>query len=191
MLSQVKRKIASIPVTAIVGPRQCGKTTLASMYTKDRKDVVWLDLERPADLRKLDHPERFFTANGNSLICIDEIQRKPELFPVIRDVCDRNDTPGRFLILGSASRDLIRQSSESLAGRVSCMELTPFLLSEISGKSPITVYHNRGDSPEVCSLVPIRRASNGESISSEISSNGKFRLYPRVFHLKPPNGSSA
>ena len=120
-----------IPVLALLGPRQCGKSTLAGMLLKDNNNVVHLDLERPADLRALSDPEAFFRLNEDKLICIDEIQNIPELFPVIRYEVDRRGKNGQFLILGSASPLLIRQSSESLAGRIYYKELTPFLLKEI------------------------------------------------------------
>ena len=77
-------KLAISPVVAILGPRQCGKSTLAAMFAEENSRLPRLDLERPADLRKLDDPEAFFAANTERLICIDEIQRRPELFPVIR-----------------------------------------------------------------------------------------------------------
>jgi predicted AAA+ superfamily ATPase len=91
-----------------------------------------LDLERPSDLNKLNDAEWFLSSQKNKLICIDEIQRKPELFPLIRSLADEWDRSGAFLILGSASRDLLRQSSESLAGRIVYKKLTPFLWNEIN-----------------------------------------------------------
>jgi predicted AAA+ superfamily ATPase len=104
-------------------------------------------LERPSDLRKLDNAEWFLGAQKGKLICIDEIQRKPELFPLIRSLVDEWDRPGCFLILGSASRDLLKQSSESLAGRVSYKRLTPFLWNEIEGKHPMDQYFSAGGFP--------------------------------------------
>ncbi len=120
------------PSVAILGPRQCGKSTLALHLKKMLPDLVYLDLENPADLRKLDDPLLFFEIHQKKLICLDEIQRKPELFPVLRSILDNNKKKGRLIILGSASRDLIKQSSESLAGRISYIELTPFLFSEVN-----------------------------------------------------------
>lgn len=130
--STIQERLAAVPVVAIIGPRQCGKSTTARQILSRRKSAIHLDLERPADLRMLSDPEALFSANTGRLICIDEIQRKPDLFPVMRYWTDRQGTPGQFLVLGSASPDLLRQSSESLAGRISFVELTPFLLSEIS-----------------------------------------------------------
>ena len=125
-----------MPAVAILGPRQCGKSTLARALVRERGDVVYLDLERPADLARLSDPEMFFSVNQDKLICIDEVQRAPELFPVMRYVIDRRDRNGQFLILGSASRDLIRQGSESLAGRIRFLELAPFLWQEVPGWDP-------------------------------------------------------
>ncbi|MCK5099357.1 MAG: ATP-binding protein, partial [Desulfobacteraceae bacterium] len=93
-------------------------------------DAIYLDLERPSDLNKLTDPEAFFDQFSDRLICLDEIQRTPEIFPILRGIIDRNKKNSQFLILGSASMDLIRQSSESLAGRISYLEITPFTYKE-------------------------------------------------------------
>lgn len=132
---------------AILGPRQCGKTTLAHQLVKAVEDVLYLDLERPSDLARLSDPEALFAANPDALICIDEIQRVPELFPVMRVAIDLDRRPGRFLILGSASRDLIRQSSETLAGRIRYLELTPFLSGEVAKEEGLGRYWLRGGFP--------------------------------------------
>lgn len=123
--------LVQFPCTAILGPRQCGKTSLSQAISADRGSV-YLDLERPADLRRMQEPELFLDENKSRLICLDEIQRIPDLFPVLRGWIDRN-REARILILGSASRDLIKQSSESLAGRIAYLELTPFLSQEVRG----------------------------------------------------------
>lgn len=125
----VGKYLSEFPCTAILGPRQCGKTSLARAISVGRKSV-YLDLERPADIRRLQEPEFFLDEHKSGLICLDEIQRMPDLFPVLRGWIDRN-RDARILLLGSASRDLIRQSSESLAGRIAYMELTPFLSREV------------------------------------------------------------
>jgi len=122
--------ISQFPCTAILGPRQCGKTSLAR-FIANQHASIYLDLERPADIRRLQEAELFFSEHHNKLICLDEIQRVPELFPILRSWIDRN-RKSRFLILGSASRDLIRQGSETLAGRIAYLELTPFLLRELN-----------------------------------------------------------
>lgn len=118
-------------MVALLGPRQCGKTTLARKLVQDSPQAVYLDLERPSDLRKLTDPELYLGPLSDRLVVLDEIQRAPDLFPVLRSLIDEHRRPGRFLILGSASRDLLRQSSESLAGRIRYRELTPFRLTEI------------------------------------------------------------
>ncbi len=128
---EIVQRLKSNPIVALLGPRQCGKSTLAEQVISGFPASIYLDLENPADLRKLDDPLLFFRANENNLICIDEIQRRPDLFPVLRSIVDRGKDNTRMLILGSASRDLIRQSSETLAGRISYLELTPFLAEEI------------------------------------------------------------
>lgn len=145
--SEVRKGLASNPVTAITGPRQCGKSTLVRNLIRDRQDVIYLDLERPSDFRKLDEPEWFFTSQKDKLICIDEIQRKPDLFPLIRSLTDEWGQNGKFLVLGSASRDLLKQSSESLAGRITYIRLTPFLWDEIRSESSLEDYMVKGGFP--------------------------------------------
>jgi predicted AAA+ superfamily ATPase len=127
----IKRRLQNNPAVAILGPRQCGKTTLAGQIVKELKQSVYLDLENPGDLAKLDDPLAFFSLHNNDLICLDEIQRAPELFVALRSIIDERGRNGQFLILGSAGPDLIRQSSESLAGRIAYLDLTPFLLPEV------------------------------------------------------------
>ena len=104
---------------------------MAGQIVKKISQSVYLDLENPKDLAKLSDPLAFFSLHNEELVCLDEIQRTPELFTILRSVIDERSRNGQFLILGSAGRDLIRQSSESLAGRIAYLDLTPFLLSEI------------------------------------------------------------
>lgn len=115
-----------MPAVALLGARQVGKTTLARAVARDR-DSLYLDLEMPRDRLKLRDPESFLRLHGDKLIVLDEIQRSPDLFNVLRGVIDANRRAGRrsgqFLILGSASMDLLRQSSESLAGRIGYIEM--------------------------------------------------------------------
>jgi len=146
--SAVDDHLATFPAVAVLGPRQCGKSTLAKDLIRDRDQSIYLDLERPSDLRKLTDPELFFDAHREQLICLDEIQRAAELFAVLRSVIDDRHRPGQFLILGSASRDLIRQSSETLAGRIAHLELTPFLWPEVETVPyPLNTYLVRGGFP--------------------------------------------
>lgn len=140
--SIVENRLNSNPVVALLGPRQCGKSTLVQKIIENVPKSVYLDLESPADLNKLNDLEAFFEVNKNRLVCLDEIQRKPEIFPVLRGIVDKNRRNGQIMILGSASRDLIKQSSETLAGRISYLELTPFILSEIAENSNLDILRN-------------------------------------------------
>ncbi|NWH05810.1 ATP-binding protein [Desulfobacter latus] len=125
LAEKIRNKIKQMPAVSILGPRQCGKSTLAREILKSMTNTVYLDLERPSDVNKLRDPEAFFTLNRGKLICLDEIQRVSEIFPVMRSIIDAEGTNGQFLILGSASPVLLRQSSESLAGRISHIDLSP------------------------------------------------------------------
>jgi hypothetical protein len=107
-----------------------GKSTLAQQILQRFSKTIYLDLERSADQNKLTDAETFFQHYSDHLICLDEIQLLPDIFPMLRGVLDRGARNGQFLLLGSASRDLIRQSSESLAGRISYIEITPFTRQE-------------------------------------------------------------
>lgn len=141
--------LGDFPVVAITGARQVGKTTLAKqMAIKAQSPTLYIDLESPRDEGKLAEPELFFERFEDHLIIIDEIQRRPDLFPIIRSVVDRTRRPGRFLLLGSASPVLIRESSESLAGRITYEELPPFTWSEVSGKFILNRLWVRGGFPE-------------------------------------------
>lgn len=145
----VVRALTEYPVVALLGPRQCGKSTLAKKLLSLRSRAVYLDLERPSDLAKLQDAESYFETNSDSLICLDEVQRSPDIFPIIRSVCDGRGKPGQFLVLGSASRDLLRQSSETLAGRIAYLDLTPFLIGEIGDSgAAITRLWLRGGFPK-------------------------------------------
>ncbi len=131
---EVERSLRSFPAVGLVGPRQVGKTTLARMIQADWPgEVVALDLEDPTDLAKLENPEMLLGQYEDRLVILDEAQQKPELFPLLRVLIDRNRRPGRFLILGSASPELKRQVSESLAGRIVYHQLAPFTLAELDG----------------------------------------------------------
>lgn len=128
--------LQAMPVVAILGPRQVGKTTLAlSIVNQLSKDTVYLDLESDADFNKLTDAEAFLKRFDDTLLIIDEVQRKPDLFRLMRGIIDnrkrRGETSGQFLLLGSASRDLLQNSAESLAGRIRYLELTPFTSIEL------------------------------------------------------------
>ncbi|HPR32426.1 MAG TPA: ATP-binding protein [Prolixibacteraceae bacterium] len=144
----IETSLVHFPAVAIIGARQCGKTTMVKHLLADKSNGVYLDLERDADLRKLADAELFFNAYPkNTLFCIDEIQRKPDLFPVLRYLIDSWQENGRFLLLGSASRDLLRQSSESLAGRISYKQLSPFGFQELPANISLAQYMVQGGFP--------------------------------------------
>lgn len=145
----VATSLLHFPAVAIVGPRQCGKTTMVKHIVANKSQVVFLDLERDADLRKLTDAELFFTSfPKGTLFCIDEVQRKPDLFPILRYLIDTWQENGRFLLLGSASRDLLRQSSESLAGRISYKQLFPFIFDELPENIVLANYITQGGFPK-------------------------------------------
>jgi predicted AAA+ superfamily ATPase len=132
--SEVEYKLDLFPAVVLLGPRQVGKTTLAREIGRQR-NAVYLDLEDLADRQQLADANRFFETTKDHLVILDEVHRTPELFQTLRGVIDRGRregrTTGRFLILGSASGDLLRQSGESLAGRVAYIDMSPLTAREI------------------------------------------------------------
>lgn len=130
-LQRLSRAVKRSPVTALLGPRQCGKTTLARQFGK--KEAVYFDLESQPDVRRLANPELVLQAQ-KGLVVLDEIQLLPELFSVLRVLVDKPGHKARYLILGSASPELIRNASQTLAGRVEFVELTGFDLTEVKSK---------------------------------------------------------
>jgi predicted AAA+ superfamily ATPase len=156
---RIREALRAYPVVALLGPRQCGKSTLAKKILSGLSRVVYLDLERPSDRAKIQDPEGYFETNSGSLICLDEVQRAPEIFPVLRSISDSRGKPGQFLVLGSASRDLLRQSSETLAGRIAYLEMTPFLIPEVpEGDTSMRKLWVRGGFPK-----SFQAASDAES----------------------------
>ena len=129
---EIRDSLNFFPVVGIIGPRQVGKTTLArQIISESKKPALYLDLELQSDLFKLNDAELFFSQQRDKLIVIDEVQNKKELYPLLRALVDQTRAPGQFLLLGSASPELIRHSSESLAGRIAYHQLYPVGLSEI------------------------------------------------------------
>jgi len=132
---KLKQLLQQFPAVGLLGPRQAGKTTLAFAQKNLYPDALYLDLELPSAQRQLDDPEAFLMAHAQQLVILDEVQRMPELFDVLRGVIDQRrrmgQASGQFLLLGSASGVLMQQSSESLAGRVAYVELPPLQASEI------------------------------------------------------------
>lgn len=136
---EIAELLEEFPAVAILGPRQVGKTTLAEEIAASMNpEPIYLDLERPSEAARLNEPEAYFELHKGKLIILDEVQRVPELFQILRGVIDRRRREGlrkaQFLILGSASLELLKQSSESLAGRIAYKELSGFTVAEIDHK---------------------------------------------------------
>jgi len=131
LLATLRQRLDFYPGMVLLGPRQAGKTTLARQLAAERPDALFLDLERAGDRAALAEPQLFYQQNRQRLVVLDEVQHLPDLFAALRPEIDADRRPGRFLLLGSASGKLLRQSSESLAGRVGYLELTPLLASEV------------------------------------------------------------
>lgn len=144
----LSKLIKSFPSVALLGPRQVGKTTLAKSVVKNIKNTTYLDLEDKDDWNALQNPKLFFETHRNSLVIIDEVQRMPELFPALRAEIDVKRKAGRFLLLGSASPDLLKKSSETLAGRIVFKELSPLLYNEVSETISYEKHWLRGGYPE-------------------------------------------
>lgn len=149
--SEVTALLKRHPAVGLLGPRQVGKTTLA-LGIRVHGIPVYLDLESPSDRAKLAEPELYFARQAGKLVILDEIQRIPELFQVLRGVIDQRrrsgQRVGQFLVLGSASGDLLRQSSESLAGRIAYRELVPLLADEVGHSQSLDNLWLRGGFPD-------------------------------------------
>ncbi len=146
---KIAERLSAFPAVAILGPRQVGKTTLAlEVGRKLDSECIYVDLERPSDLAKLSDPELFLLHNRSRLVILDEVQRAPELFATLRSVIDlrrRDGQPtGQYLLLGSASKDLLQQSSESLAGRIIYSDLSPLNMLEIASEQQDTLWLRGG-----------------------------------------------
>ncbi len=147
LYSRVSDGLQNNPAVALLGPRQVGKTTLAH-HVADGVPSLYLDMESPADLAKLQDPESYLSGHLDKLVILDEIQRVPDLFPILRGLIDRarlkGDGDGRYLILGSASIDLLNQSSESLAGRIQYLELNGLTPCELEATELDTLWLRGG-----------------------------------------------
>lgn len=146
------RRLQQSPAVALLGSRQVGKTTLARGLDLG-KPSHYLDLERPSDLAKLADPELYLSGFGDQLVILDEVQRMPDLFPLLRSLIDERrragEKAGHFLLLGSASPELLQQSSETLAGRISYLELSPFQLLELPPPdASLRTHWERGGYPD-------------------------------------------
>jgi len=145
LLRELQTALRRSPVVALVGPRQCGKTTLARTLVPPGSPR-YFDLEDPASLASLAEPITTLR-ELRGLVVVDEVQRRPDLFPVLRVLADRRPLRARFLILGSASPELLRQSSETLAGRIEVLTIGGFDLSEV-GEDSLTRHWRRGGFPQ-------------------------------------------
>ncbi|MBN2465520.1 ATP-binding protein [candidate division WOR-3 bacterium] len=147
LLGTVVRSLSDVPAVCLLGPRQVGKTTLA-LAVREKREAVYLDLESEQDRAKLAETELYLEQYLARLVILDELHRAPGLFPVLRGLIDRGrrrgKANGRYLLLGSASPDLLRQSGETLAGRVRYLELAPFSVLEPTRRSPNTLWLRGG-----------------------------------------------
>lgn len=143
--TEIRELLGHFPAVVLTGPRQCGKTTLARMLADEGEGgSLYLDMEKPADLRKLTDADAFLDAHAGKLVILDEVQRYPDLFPQLRGIIDRRRVAGRFLLLGSASPLLLRQSGESLAGRAAHVELSPLRVSEVGAGEAARLWQRGG-----------------------------------------------
>ncbi len=150
LLPELLKHLRAFPAVAILGARQTGKTTLAKMLVRgSRKDSIYLDLENPIDREKLHDPYTFLEDNKRKLVVLDEAQRMPGLFAILRSLIDAHRKPGRFLLLGSASPQLVKGVSESLAGRIYTAQLHPISLIECADRIAMKKHWFRGGFPDM------------------------------------------
>lgn len=146
--NKITKSLKSFPAVALLGARQVGKTTLVKRIAKEfKKRAIYLDLENPSDFEKLSKDAKFFLQQyEKNLVIIDEVQRMPQLFPLLRHLIDENRKNSRFILLGSASKEILQNASESLAGRINYLEMNPFFFDEVGAKK---FYHHllRGGFP--------------------------------------------
>ena len=145
---KISRALQVFPIIGIIGPRQVGKTTLAKLLESQLgKPTIFLDLEGHSDRQKLVEGELFLSQQMDKCVVIDEIQQMPELYPLLRWLVDQQRTPARFILTGSATPDLIRNNTESLAGRIAYFELTPLTLPEVLSVTTMQTHWFRGGFP--------------------------------------------
>ena len=150
----IEKFLKAFPAIAVLGPRQVGKTTLVKLIAKNAKQKsIYLDLEKYSDYAKLNRDaEEYLLSYINECVLIDEVQRMPQLFPLLRAVIDEKRKPGRFIITGSASPDLLKGASESLAGRVAYFYLHPIGLHELPANISLNKHWFRGGFPSALTM---------------------------------------
>lgn len=188
---KVESYLRQFPAVALLGPRQVGKTTLAREIAR-AADSVYLDLENPADLAKLADQGAYLRSLRGRLVVLDEVQRAPGLFQLLRVLIDERirggEPAGQFLILGSASIDLLRQSGESLAGRIAYLELSPLDIRE-TGEETRTSLWIRGGLPPASWRQATDRAPGGGISSSGPIWSGKSPSWGLGSRPRPCGGS--
>lgn len=151
------RHLSTFPAAGLVGARQVGKTTLVKALVGELdRDGIYLDLQQPSASARLLDAESYFRSQSEALVILDEVQTMPELFPVLRSAIDEDRRPGRFLLLGSAAPELLRTTSESLAGRIAYTELTGLRLDELPAPADIDEHWLRGGYPFAYGLADDR-----------------------------------
>ena len=147
---EIKKQMQIFPAVAILGSRQCGKSTLVKMMSHDFPNLLYIDLQNRMQRMQLHDPVLFFQHNRNCTICLDEVQLIPELFDYLRSEIDADRRNGRFILLGSASRKLLQHTTESLAGRIGLIDLTPFSINEVAPYHEYTIdkFWFRGGYPD-------------------------------------------
>lgn len=198
LTSDITKALTYFPVVGIIGPRQVGKTTLAKQLLLElMRPSIYLDLELDEDVARLGNAQAYLQSHQDKCVVIDEIQLMPRLFALLRALIDQNRVPARFIILGSASPSLIRQSSETLAGRIAYNELTPLSLKEIEGEGISQNEHwFRGGFPDALlapesdlSAMWLRNFTNTfmekdlRAMGYDISLQTMIKLYRMVAHL--------
>lgn len=136
-IHEISELVEDFTVVVIVGPRQVGKSTLAKAIESNR-EKIYIDIENPSDRVRLEDPVLFFETNLDKLVILDETQFVPDVFPVIRSMADKCSENGKFLVLGPASPHLLKQSSETLAGRIAYVQLRPFSHAELENETDFT-----------------------------------------------------
>ena len=170
--SLLEKALNRSPVVSLLGPRQCGKTTLARMIEK-KHGAVFFDLESPRDRLRLQNPQMALEIL-KGLVIIDEVQGMPELFEILRVLVDRSDNPATFLLLGSASPHILKNVSETLAGRTELIEMSGFDFLETGEDNLHELWLRGGDSPARFFPGLLKTASHGGKALSGPFWNGTF-----------------